>query len=210
MRAFRHRSQVIILPFLRFIFLTLLLIGCETTPTDSHLVAVPFGTHKVDVRGLEEGELAVDPWSGGVFVVPQKGEASALAATEAEMAAYSRPLIFRPEAKDNKTPSLVASPIEGWQPPKLTEAAPSKSAEATPLAVETKPPVEKLSTDRYYDFNYRPSVGHHYVEGYYRKDGTYVRSHYRTDPDSSFWNNWSSKGNVNPFTGQIGTKLPSR
>lgn len=45
-----------------------------------------------------------------------------------------------------------------------------------------------------------------WVDGYYRKDGTYVRGHYRSDPDGNFENNWSTKGNVNPYTGAVGTK----
>lgn len=44
------------------------------------------------------------------------------------------------------------------------------------------------------------------VRGYYRKDGTYVRPHYRSNPDGNFWNNWSTVGNVNPYTGKPGTK----
>lgn len=30
--------------------------------------------------------------------------------------------------------------------------------------------------------------------------------HYRSHPDGNFWNNWSTRGNVNPFTGKVGTK----
>ena len=45
-----------------------------------------------------------------------------------------------------------------------------------------------------------------YVEGYFRKDGTYVRGHYRSSPDKSFNNNWSTKGNYNPYTGKKGYK----
>ncbi len=61
---------------------------------------------------------------------------------------------------------------------------------------------------RYFDFSYRPPVGEHYVDGYFRRDGTWVDAHFRTDPDDSFWNNWSSIGNVNPHTGRVGTKTP--
>jgi flagellar motor protein MotB len=43
------------------------------------------------------------------------------------------------------------------------------------------------------------------VKGYYRKDGTYVKPHYRSDPDGSKTNNWSYCGNVNPTTGKVGT-----
>lgn len=48
-----------------------------------------------------------------------------------------------------------------------------------------------------------------FVRGYYRSDGVYVRPHYRTRPDGNFWNNWSSYGNINPFTGERGYRLPS-
>jgi len=44
------------------------------------------------------------------------------------------------------------------------------------------------------------------VKGYYKKDGTYVRPHMRSDPDGIFDNNWSTKGNINPYTGEEGTK----
>ena len=45
-----------------------------------------------------------------------------------------------------------------------------------------------------------------HVRGYYRSNGTYVRPHWRSDPDSSFDNNWSTYPNVNPYTGKIGTR----
>ena len=48
-----------------------------------------------------------------------------------------------------------------------------------------------------------------YVRGYYRRDGTYVQPHYRSDPDGYFWNNYSAYGNVNPYTGKRGYKRPS-
>lgn len=44
------------------------------------------------------------------------------------------------------------------------------------------------------------------VDGYFRSDGTYVQPHYRSDPDGNFDNNWSTEGNVNPYTGKPGTK----
>lgn len=40
------------------------------------------------------------------------------------------------------------------------------------------------------------------VKGYYRKDGTYVAPHYRSDPDGIKTNNWSYPGNTNPYTGK--------
>ncbi|UII28757.1 hypothetical protein LVD15_10120 [Fulvivirga maritima] len=48
-----------------------------------------------------------------------------------------------------------------------------------------------------------------YVNGYYRKDGTYVKPHYRSNPDGNPYNNWSYPGNVNPYTGKVATGNPS-
>lgn len=48
--------------------------------------------------------------------------------------------------------------------------------------------------------------GSHSVSGHTTKDGTYVPPHHATNPDSSKTNNWSHKGNVNPYTGKEGTK----
>ncbi|WP_413944367.1 hypothetical protein [Bdellovibrio sp. HCB-162] len=46
------------------------------------------------------------------------------------------------------------------------------------------------------------------VRGYYRKNGTYVAPHYRTRANSTKYDNWSTKGNVNPYTGKVGTVEP--
>jgi len=43
------------------------------------------------------------------------------------------------------------------------------------------------------------------VQGYYRKDGTYVKPHYRSTRDGVFANNWTTLGNINPYTRQPGT-----
>lgn len=44
------------------------------------------------------------------------------------------------------------------------------------------------------------------VRGYYRRDGSYVAPHKRTAADGNFYNNWSTYGNTNPYTGRPGTK----
>lgn len=44
-----------------------------------------------------------------------------------------------------------------------------------------------------------------WVEGYYRKNGTYVEGHYRTRPNNTNSDNFSTKYNVNPYTGKKGT-----
>lgn len=47
------------------------------------------------------------------------------------------------------------------------------------------------------------------VDGYTRRDGAYVAPHQRSMPDSSVNNNWSTKGNHNPYTGKAGTQRGS-
>ncbi len=48
------------------------------------------------------------------------------------------------------------------------------------------------------------------VRGSQRKDGTFVQPYHRTLPDSSRFNNYSTQGNANPWTGQMGTVNPYR
>src|SRR4051812_49422636 len=47
-----------------------------------------------------------------------------------------------------------------------------------------------------------------YVRGYSRSNGTYVQPYYRSSPNGNPYDNWSTKGNVNPYTGQPGTHEP--
>ena len=45
-----------------------------------------------------------------------------------------------------------------------------------------------------------------YVQGYTKSDGTYVQGHYRSSPNGTTSDNYSTKGNINPYTGEYGTK----
>lgn len=46
------------------------------------------------------------------------------------------------------------------------------------------------------------------VKGYYRPStGTWVEPYYRTSPNKYKWDNWSSWGNYNPYTGKRGYKI---
>jgi hypothetical protein len=42
------------------------------------------------------------------------------------------------------------------------------------------------------------------VKGHVRQNGTYVQPSVRTAPDSSRMNNYSTKGNTNPYSGNKG------
>jgi hypothetical protein len=54
-----------------------------------------------------------------------------------------------------------------------------------------------------------------HVNGYVKTDGTYVAPHYRTESNATKNDNYSTKGNTNPYTNEKGTregdayKLPS-
>jgi len=48
------------------------------------------------------------------------------------------------------------------------------------------------------------------VRGHVTRNGKYVTPSHRTSPDHTQRNNYSSKGNVNPYTGKRGTKTPKR
>jgi hypothetical protein len=47
-----------------------------------------------------------------------------------------------------------------------------------------------------------------WVNPYTRQDGSSVPGHHRSAPNDSRLDNWSSQGNVNPWTGKSGTVDP--
>lgn len=49
-----------------------------------------------------------------------------------------------------------------------------------------------------------------YVDPYVKRDGTFVEGHLRSNPNSTREDNYSTRGNSNPYTGQEGTKDSSR
>jgi hypothetical protein len=110
-----------------------------------------------------------------------------------------------------------ALPVQ-WEVRKAIPVLPTQStiAAASPAYTYYRPSTPSYTRspsipgyyNRYYDYNYRPAVGEHYVQSYTRRDGTFVSGHYRTNRDDSFWNNYSSYGNINPHTGRTGYKLP--
>ncbi len=50
--------------------------------------------------------------------------------------------------------------------------------------------------------------GSHSISGYFRSSGTYVRPSGATNPNRTQFDNYSTKGNVNPYSGAVGTKTP--
>lgn len=50
--------------------------------------------------------------------------------------------------------------------------------------------------------------GSHSISGHFRSSGTYVRPSGATNPNRTQHDNYSTKGNVNPYSGAVGTKTP--
>ena len=48
----------------------------------------------------------------------------------------------------------------------------------------------------------------HYVRPYTTHNGTYVGGHYQTNPNNTQLDNYGTRGNYNPYTGQYGTHSP--
>src|SRR5262249_39132437 len=44
------------------------------------------------------------------------------------------------------------------------------------------------------------------VRGHFRNNGNYVPPHMRSRADGIFENNWSTSGNLNPYTGEAGSR----
>lgn len=47
-----------------------------------------------------------------------------------------------------------------------------------------------------------------YVRGHYRSNGTYVEGYHRSNRNGSTFDNYSTRGNTNPYTGQKGYTNP--
>src|SRR5215470_14087957 len=48
----------------------------------------------------------------------------------------------------------------------------------------------------------------HYVQPYVRSNGTYVQGYHQTNPNHTQFDNYGTRGNYNPYTGQYGTRTP--
>jgi hypothetical protein len=48
----------------------------------------------------------------------------------------------------------------------------------------------------------------HYVAPYVQQNGNYVGGHYQTNPNNTTLDNYGTRGNYNPYTGQYGRRNP--
>jgi uncharacterized protein (TIGR03000 family) len=113
-------------------------------------------------------------------------------------------------ASSQRTLRMVADDSYGLRYPESwrTTDPPRNIVQGPGNATVYTSPSRSYGYSRYDDPTYRPSVGEHWVNGYRRSNGTYVQGHWQTNPDDSFWNDYSSSGIMNPHTGRMGNKLP--
>jgi hypothetical protein len=64
--------------------------------------------------------------------------------------------------------------------------------------------------------SYTPSPSYYtapkvnYQQNYYNSSGTYVEPHYKTNSNNTNLDNYSTSGNINPYTGQSGSKAQEK
>jgi hypothetical protein len=57
-------------------------------------------------------------------------------------------------------------------------------------------------------YGYGSNPSGHYVAPHVNSRGSYVDGHYRSNPNSTQYDNYGTRGNVNPYTGSYGTRSP--
>jgi uncharacterized protein YdeI (BOF family) len=58
------------------------------------------------------------------------------------------------------------------------------------------------------NYGFGSNSSNHAVSGYTRSNGTYVPPSHATNPNNTTTDNYATRGNVNPYTGQTGTRSP--
>jgi hypothetical protein len=64
------------------------------------------------------------------------------------------------------------------------------------------------ATAAYAQYGTGSNPNSHGVSGYTTSSGTYVPPHQQTNPNSTQMDNYGTRGNVNPYTGAVGTRTP--
>jgi|GEM_PF-1668082 len=102
-------------------------------------------------------------------------------------------------------PLRYAATTTAQNPPPQTAAVTSTSpAPVATSSVGATTYSAPVSTSGYGGYGTGSSTSSTYVHGYYRSNGTYVAPYYRSSANGTKLDNWSTKGNINPYTGKIG------
>ncbi|MBI5129491.1 MAG: hypothetical protein HZA66_08610 [Rhodopseudomonas palustris] len=65
-----------------------------------------------------------------------------------------------------------------------------------------------LTSAAHAQYGYGSNSRSHSVSPYVNSHGTYVPGSHATNPNSTQSDNYTTRGNVNPYTGEIGTRTP--
>lgn len=65
-----------------------------------------------------------------------------------------------------------------------------------------------LMSTAHAQYGYGSSSRSHPVSPYTNNHGTYVQGSHATNPNNTQMDNYTTRGNVNPYTGEIGTRTP--
>lgn len=65
---------------------------------------------------------------------------------------------------------------------------------------------QSRSSSNSYSSPYQTNPNVRQQQGYYRSDGSYVQPHMKTESNNTNWDNYSTQGNVNPYTQQQGSR----
>ncbi|WP_234831260.1 hypothetical protein [Rhodopseudomonas palustris] len=57
-------------------------------------------------------------------------------------------------------------------------------------------------------YGYGSNSRSHTISPYVNSHGTYVQGSHATNPNNTQMDNYTTRGNVNPYTGQMGTRTP--
>ena len=87
-----------------------------------------------------------------------------------------------------RSSNLLSNPSVSYCVPSVSYSSPSVSYDIPTLSQST---INALTTT---------------VNSYYRSNGTFVDSYVRTMPNNTNWDNFSTKGNFNPYTGSTGSR----
>jgi len=61
---------------------------------------------------------------------------------------------------------------------------------------------------QYYGYGSGSNPNSHFRSGYTSQTGTYVAPSHATNPNRTQMDNYGTRGNVNPYTGAVGTRTP--
>jgi len=78
------------------------------------------------------------------------------------------------------------------------------SAQSYTTIYSTPRPSQSTQSNSLFPSPTQPSV--RYQDGYSKSDGSYTNGHYKTQPNNTNLDNFSTNGNSNPYTQQAGTR----